>query len=171
MNAMELDRRLASAIETRTPYEAIESMCSLAPTDRLVWWGCLCSWLTWRPAPPPSEDESLSIAAQWVFTGDDRLRHVASQRADSPDVGVCKWLLKAIGCSGGKVSVSGTSVEVISPNVAGPFVLGFMHQLLARHTTVNRTAIAETFIQLARQSIAQPLPRVNSSVGSKDNHG
>ncbi len=123
-----------------------------------VWWGCSCAWYLWRPAPPPDEDESLGIASRWVFSGDDELRRVASHRSEQPNSGCCQWLLKAVVNSGGVLGFPDQPVDRPTPDLAGKFVEGFVHQLMAKTPPVERAQVAQTFVQLARQTLHEPLP-------------
>jgi len=136
----------------------------------LVWWGCLCSWSIWRPNPPRDEDGSLAIASQWVFSGDDSFRVEAAVRSEDECAGTCKWLLKAIAHSGGPIMINGHSTSVVTSAATGRFILGFIHQLLAFQPIVSRAAVAQTFVQLARQSITEPFPRSVTSTGSFAGH-
>jgi hypothetical protein len=170
MNIIELDRRLAIEFDLHAPFGAIEAMCEHASADYLVWWGCLCSWSTWRPIPPPSEDLSLSIASRWVFTRDNTILQEAAIRSEMADASSFKWLLQAIAHSGGSIAVNGHETKMSTSDTAGRFVLGFIHQLLSIHSTVNRSAAAQTFVQFARQALTEPLPRLTTSFRSPTDH-
>lgn len=165
MDPIELEQHLTVKLEEVAPFEAIELMCGAASAEYLVWWACLCGWSTWRPAPPSREDQSLSIASCWIFTGDEQLRNQAISRSELSDAGSCKWLLKAVAYSGAGSAVVGQSPVVHAPDTVGRFILGFIHELLSIHPTVQRTAVAQTFTQMARQAITEPLPRVATVQG------
>ena len=170
MNILELDRRLAIELDAQTPFGAIETMCEHASAEYLVWWGCLCSWSAWRPLPSTCQDQSLAIASRWVFTGDDSILQDAAIRSEMADAGTCKWLLKAIVHSDGAVTTNGHAASMATSDAAGRFLLGFIHQLLSIHSTVNRSTVAHTFVQLARQALSEPFPRSTISLERPVNH-
>lgn len=170
MNPIELDQQIATAINSRLPYAAIELMCEHSTPKHLVWWGCMCAWSMWRPIPPQTEEESLSIASRWVFEGNDEQRMLAASRAESAHSGLCKWLLKATVNSGGSLAIEGQPVRQPTPNFSGRFIFGFVHQLMSLSPPAKRPVIAQSFAQLARQAIAEPLPSVDQIQGSRASH-
>lgn len=159
MNPQELDQFLTRCLETRQAHRGLDAMGLHAPSRHAVWWGCLCGWAVWRPSPPLAEDQWLGIASRWVATGDDQCRHLAAQQATAEQIGVCKWLLQAVINSGGTLTLPDQTAERQTPDHAGRYVKGFVQHLLAFQSPVERVTLTETFVQLARQAIAGPLPQ------------
>ncbi|QEG40652.1 DUF6931 family protein [Roseimaritima ulvae] len=162
MNQQELDRYLATCLQNREAHKGLEAMASHAPPRCAVWWGCLCGWAVWRPTPPAAEDQWLGIASRWVASGDDELRRLADNQASAEQMGVCKWLLRAVVNSGGSLPLDGQSVDLPTPNYAGRFAKGFAQHLLALQPPIERVTLTETFVQLARQSLTSPLPQLSA---------
>jgi hypothetical protein len=49
-----------------------------------LWWGALCLWQFYRPAPPPEADECLTIVVRWLQNRNEtnrRAAYAAGQRA------------------------------------------------------------------------------------------
>lgn len=158
MNLEQLDRHLAEQIESRRPYDGIAAMAKHATARQSVWWGCSCGWFLWRPIPAVADDASLGIVSRWVFEGDDEYRRFAATRAELPEAGCCKWLLKAVVNSGGRLEIPDRPAAQPTPDIAGKLVEGFLHQLLAKAPPVKRMETAQTFVAIARQTLAEPLP-------------
>lgn len=150
-----LDQRLARLSQDRDPFLGIDEMCAQGSSRQLVWWGCLCGWSIWRPAPPPGVDESLAVASGWVFESDDNRRREAYLRSETPEARPCKYLLKAVINSGGTLAMPEQPVEMPTPDLAGRFLKGFVHLLLAQNPPPERCQTAQTFLQLARQTLTE----------------
>lgn len=163
MNLLQLDEFIAAQIEARTPNAGIDAMCQHAAPDRLVWWGCLAAWSIWRPAPPSHEDAALAIACRWVFQPTDDLRRAAAIEVKSDSVGLCKQLLQAVQYSGGQLKIDDAGIAQPTPNVSGPYLKGFMHNLMASSPPVQRATTSQNFLQLARQAITRPLPTADAT--------
>jgi hypothetical protein len=159
LNVQDLDHLLASSLHNRQPHTGLKAMATHATPRYVVWWGCLCGWTVWRPAPPPAEDEWLGIASRWVATGDDELRRLADRHASTEQVGICNWLLRGVVNSGGTLTSSDKAAEMPTPDYAGRYAFGFVQHLLALQSPVERAPLSETFVHLARQTIACPLPQ------------
>lgn len=159
MNQQDLDHYLKKCLETRTADAGLEAMGRHAQSRCAVWWGCLCGWAVWRPAPPPAEDQGLGIASRWVVTGDDQFRRLAEQQAAIEEVGVCKWLLRAVVNSGGTLTFPDRPVELQTPDHAGRYANAFVQHVLALQPLDERVPLTESFVQLARQALANPLPQ------------
>lgn len=163
MNSKQLDLSLADCLERRQSHEGLTAMCEHSTPKQVVWWGCLCAWSVWRPEPPKQEDKALSIASRWVATEEDEHRINALNEAKLNEELVGSWLLKAVVNSGGTLATPDQSADQPTPDFAGLYINGFLQQLLSQVPPVQREIKTQTFVQIARQSISEPLPTVMNS--------
>jgi len=160
MNLEQLDAQLASQLDQHHSLEAIDTMSEHAPARRLVWWGCQCAWSLWRPEPVAAEDDALRLIVRWVVEQSDERRIACESMAKTEAAAVTqsRWLLQAAVFSGGELRSSNSPIASPTPDVSGRYVNGFLQNLLAQTDPVERHRLAHSFVQLARQSLAHPLP-------------
>lgn len=169
MKTDSLQQSIKAALENRNAHQAVEIMCENASARHLVWWGCLCAWLTWRPQPPVIEDTALGIASRWVLLGGDEHRRDAASALQSEGVGKCRLLLSAVVNSGGDLKLNSASFAQPTPDLSKRFLFGFVHTLISDAGPVRQYEVADEYAQIAIQMLASPPPapqRVAVSIAS-----
>lgn len=154
---LELDRRLEVLLQQRDPHGAIDAMATCTSPKHLVWWGCMCGWMMWRPAPPGPDDHVLKLGFWWVNTGDDAYRKAALELSAEETGRVSQSLLKAIVNSGGALPIAGSTAMLPTPDCSGTLVKVFVLGLLSQLEPLRCMEQSQRYVQLARYVLSQPL--------------
>lgn len=126
-----------------------------------VWWGTLCLWQHYRPAPLPDIDACLKAIVAWVREPSDGARHIARQAGNvagaTTPAGV---LATAVFFSEGSISLPGRP-EVLARPEHLPKMVGQAVMLAVRQSPRDLVAARQAdYIRLTMEIFAGrwPLP-------------
>jgi hypothetical protein len=115
-----------------------------------VWWGCLCAWDAYRPAPPAKERAALAAVVSWIATPDESRRRAAEQAAlaaglDTP-AGCLAW---AVFVSGDSISLPNLPAVKPAPNLFGQTLATMVLMASTHRDPSQATARQRQYLALA----------------------
>lgn len=139
---------LAALAEKELYRDAIRFLAHWLRKREAIWWGTLCAWYAYRPAPPKKVSAALETVVHWVQQPDEANRRAAETAGEAVGNDTAAGMLAlAVFCSGGSISLPNLPVVEAPPPATAQFVVNAIIMTIADIPAAELDSANHHFIQ------------------------